>query len=183
MRERVGEMSHDDWMRESHDRELAHFYRTNRYCGECGSTTIRGEGLEIICTGCGAEIFPKLSPAIVVLVTRGDSALLVHARNFKSDMFALVAGFVEPGETLEECVAREVMEETGISISNIEYQGSQSWPFPSQLMTGFTAEWESGEIEFRDGELTAGGWFTRDNLPNLPLPGSLSRQLIDRWIG
>lgn len=182
LRARVGEFSPEEWLKESRERELMYFYRTNRYCGECGATTVRGDGHELLCTGCGQEIWPKISPAIVVLVMRGDKALLVHSRNFRGAMHALVAGFVEPGETLEQCVCREVMEETGLTIKNLQYRGSQSWPFPSQLMVGYTAEWADGEIEFRDGELSSGGWFDRTQLPELPLSGSLSRMLIDSWI-
>ena len=182
LREQVGRMSPEEWRRVSAERELEHYRNVNRFCGSCGAEVRPGEGLQLLCTGCGREIFPSISPAIVVLVRRGEKALLVHARNFKRPMYALVAGFVEPGETLEECVAREVAEETGLVIGNIAYAGSQSWPFPSQLMIGFHADWKEGEIEFHDGELSDGGWFSRENPPVLPLPGSLSRRLIDEWL-
>ena len=118
----------------------------------------------------------------MVLVTKGEEALLVHAANFKRPFHALVAGFVEAGETLEECVAREVREETTLEIEDIRYFGSQSWPFPHQLMLGFTARWREGEVRFADGELTSGGFFRRDALPDLPTPPSLSRAIIDAWI-
>ncbi len=134
------------------------------------------------CTVCGREDFPNLSPAILVLVKRGEKALLVHARNFTRPMFALVAGFVETGESLEECVMREVREETSLEINNIRYFGSQSWPFPSQLMIAFTADYSSGDIIFADEELTQGGWFDRENVPLLPTLPSLSRRLIDAWL-
>lgn len=182
LREYAGRATADEWHRLASERELEYYRHSNSHCGICGAETKAGEGLALLCTGCGAEIFPKLSPAIVVLVTREDKALLVHARNFKRPMYALVAGFVEPGETLEQCVAREVMEETTLEIGDIRYLGSQSWPFPSQLMVGFTARWRAGEIRFADQELSDGGWFTRGNLPELPLPGSLSRWIIDMWI-
>lgn len=182
LRGRIASMSKEEWHDESAKRELEYYRATNRYCGSCGAETEAGEGLAIICKNCGREIFPSLSPAIVVLVTRGEKALLVHARNFRESMFALVAGFVEPGETLEECVAREVLEETGLEVDCVRYRGSQAWPFPAQLMVGFTARWRGGEIQFRDGELSAGGWFSRDSLPVLPRPGSLSRLIIDDWI-
>ena len=106
----------------------------------------------------------------------------MHADNFKRPFHALVAGFVETGETLEECVAREVREETTLEIEDIRYFGSQSWPFPHQLMLGFTARWREGEVRFADGELTSGGFFRRDALPELPTPPSLSRAIIDAWI-
>ena len=136
----------------------------------------------MICPGCGREFFPQLNPAIVVLVTKGEEALLVHAADFRRPFYALVAGFVETGETLEECVAREIREETTLEVEDIRYFGSQSWPFPHQLMLGFTARWKSGEIRFADGELTSGGFFRRENPPLLPTPPSLSRAIIDAWI-
>ena len=140
--------------------------------------------ISLKCESCGREIWPQLSPAMVVLVTRndGNEALLVHAANFKhADVHALVAGFVETGESLEQCVAREVKEETSLDIGNIRYAGSQSWPFPGQLMVGFTAEYKGGEIRLADGELTSAGWFTRENHPPLPSQPSLSRRIIDLW--
>ena len=141
--------------------------------------------ISLKCDACGSEIWPQLSPAMVVLVTRkcGEEALLVHAANFRhSDVHALVAGFVETGESLEQCVAREVKEETSIEVSHIRYVGSQSWPFPGQMMVGFTAEYERGDIRLADGELTSAGWFTRDNHPPLPSQPSLSRRIIDLWL-
>ena len=183
LRERVAEFSKEEWRKLAAKKELEHFRSSNKFCGSCGAPTRQGDSLALVCTGCGREIFPSISPAIVVLVTRGDLALLVHARTFTRPMHALVAGFLEAGETLEECVAREVEEETGLLISDIRYQGSQAWPFPSQLMVGFTARYAGGEIEFRDRELSSGSWFSRDSLPLLPLPGSISRRLIDEWIG
>ncbi len=183
LRSKVADYSAEEWHHIASERELKHYHATNRYCGSCGAETRPGDGLALVCSGCGRLIFPGISPAIVVLVTRDDKALLVHARTFRDPVYALVAGFVEPGESLEECVAREVMEETGLEIGHIKYQGSQAWPFPSQIMMGFTAKWKSGEIEFRDGELSAGGWFSRDSAPRLARRGSISRRLIDEWLG
>ncbi len=162
--------------------ELLHWDSATIYCGRCGARMRRNSPISKLCEGCGTEIVPQLSPAVLVLVKRGDEALLVHARNFKRPFFGLVAGFVETGESLEECVAREVMEETTLSIGNIRYFGSQSWPFPSSLMIGFTAEYRSGEIRFADGELSQGGFFSRSNLPELPSPPSLARVMIDAWV-
>lgn len=185
-REEVGKYSPDEWREASGEQEREYFLQRNRFCGFCGAPTERFQRIGVRCKGCGKEIFPGLSPAIVVLVTRGsgsdEEALLVHAANFKRPMYALVAGFVEPGETLEQCVEREVKEETTLEIRDVRYIGSQSWPFPSQLMTGFRARYARGEISFADGELTSGGWYRRDSLPELPLPGSLSRAIIDAWV-
>lgn len=164
--------------------ELINWSDSVQYCARCGDKLHRATEISKKCEKCGSEYFPTLTPAIVVLVTRADGqALLVHAKNFvRPDMYALVAGFVETGETLEECVAREVMEETNLEIKNIKYFGSQSWPFPGQLMIGFTAEYTSGELKFADGELSKGGWFSRENTPELPTLPSLSRRIIDSWI-
>lgn len=173
------------WQLAARAQELDNFRHLHRYCGVCGGDMEDATAISRKCTRCGREIWPALSPAMVVLVTRndGEEALLVHAANFRhADVHALVAGFVETGETLEECVAREVREETSIEVTDIRYVGSQSWPFPGQLMTGFTARYKSGELRLADGELTSGDWFTRKNHPPLPSPPSLSRRIIDLWL-
>ena len=175
----------EKWLRAAKQQELQNFTNTNHYCSVCGAEMKESSDISRKCTGCGREIWPALSPAIVVLVTRngGEEALLVHAANFKNkEMYALVAGFVETGESLEQCVAREIREETTLEVSDIRYAGSQSWPFPSQLMIGFRAKYERGELCAADGELTSMGWFRRDSLPSLPTLPSLSRRIIDDWI-
>lgn len=171
----------DDYAAASKGAELIHWHASMRYCPACGTLLRRGGPISKICPACGSEHFPSLIPAVVVLVIRGREALLVHAANFRRPFYALVAGFVETGETLEQCVAREVREETTLEIDDIRYRGSQSWPFPAQLMLGFTARYRAGEVTFADGELTSGGFFSRDSLPMLPTPPSLSRALIDAW--
>ena len=128
-------------------------------------------------------MWPSLATAIIVLVHRGDEVLLVHARNFRGNFFGLVAGFVETGESLEEAVHREVMEETGLTITNLRYFGSQPWPYPSGLMVGFHADYVSGEIKLQKEELAAGQWFTKDNLPEIPEKLSIARRIIDDWLG
>lgn len=120
------------------------------------------------CPKCGREVYPSISTAILVLVRKEDSLLLVHARNFKGTFNSLVAGFLETGETLEECVAREVKEETGLDVTNITYFGNQAWPYPSGLMVGFIADYAGGEIRLQEEELSSGDFYTRDNLPELP---------------
>ena len=175
----------EKWQWASRAQELANFRKFHKFCGFCGGKMRQATDISLKCEACGREIWPQLSPAIVVLVTRnkGEEALLVHAANFKhADVHALVAGFVETGESLEQCVAREVKEETSLEIDNIRDVGSQSWPFPGQMMVGFSAEYKSGEISLSDGELTSAGWFTRDNHPPLPSQPSLSRRIIDLWL-
>lgn len=175
----------EKWQQAVRAQELKNFHKAHKFCGYCGGKMTPSSDISVKCTVCEREIWPQLSPAMVVLVTRndGEEALLVHAANFKhADVHALVAGFVETGESLEQCVAREIKEETSIEVSNIKYIGSQSWPFPGQMMVGFSAEYKSGEIKLSDGELTSAGWFTRNNHPTLPSPPSLSRHIIDLWL-
>ncbi len=183
IREAWGLLPEDDYAAVVKGAELINWSRDERFCSHCGCMLQRATTISKKCPGCGREYFPQLSPAIVVLVKKGDEALLVHARNFRrQEMMALVAGFVETGESLEQCVAREIKEETDIEVTDIRYVGSQSWPFPHQLMLGFTAEYAGGEVRFADGELSAGGFFSKDDMPAIPTPPSLSREIIDRWL-
>ena len=185
LRESWSRLGDRKWQMAARAQELQNFRQAHRFCGYCGGAMAEASEISLKCRECGREIWPCLSPAMVVLVTRneGEEALLVHAANFRHpEVHALVAGFVETGESLEQCVAREVKEETSINVSGIRYVGSQSWPFPGQMMVGFTAEYESGEIHLSDGELTSAGWFTRDAHPPLPSQPSLSRRIIDLWI-
>ena len=134
------------------------------------------------CTECGKEIWPQLATAVIVLIHKGDEVLLVRAKNFRTDFYGLVAGFVETGETLEEAVAREAFEETGVKITNIRYFGSQPWPYPCGLMVGFNADYVSGEIKLQEEEIAKGGWFHRNHLPEVPEKLSIARMLIDDWL-
>lgn len=162
--------------------EIIYWDINTKYCGACGAPMKMHTDISKRCTHCGKEVWPQLATAVIVLISRGDEVLLVHARNFKSDFYGLVAGFVETGETLEEAVQREVMEEVGITIKNIRYFGSQPWPYPCGLMVGFNAEYESGEIHLQQEELSKGNWFHRDNLPHIPEKLSIARKLIDHWL-
>lgn len=162
--------------------EILNWDRNTRYCPACGVPTHQISDIGKKCPECRQEFYPHISPAIIVRITKGDSILLVHARNFRGTFYGLVAGFLEAGETLEECVHREVMEETGLRIRNLKYFASQPWPYPSGVMIGFTAEYESGTIRLQDEELSAGAFYTRDNLPEIPRKLSLARKLIDDWL-
>ena len=162
--------------------ELLYWDRNTKFCGACGTPLKMHTGISKRCSNCGKEVWPQLATAIIVLIRRGDEILLVHAKNFKADFFGLVAGFVETGETLEQAVHREVMEETGISIDHLTYFGSQPWPYPSGLMVGFSANYVSGEIHLQQEELSKGGWFTKDNLPPIPEKLSIARMMIDNWL-
>ena len=134
------------------------------------------------CPRCGNEMFPAISPAILVLIRKGEEILLVRARNFRGTFYGLVAGFLETGETLEQCVEREVKEETGLQIRNISYFGNQPWPYPSGLMIGFVADYAGGEIRLQDEELSAAEFFSKDKLPEIPHKLSLARKMIDWWL-
>jgi len=135
-----------------------------------------------VCEACGRAFFPRISPAVITLVRRGREMLLAHNAKFPSGRHGLIAGFVEPGETLEETVAREVMEEAGIEIGEPRYVRSQPWPFPDSLMIAFEAEYRSGEARPDGEEIDHLGWFVPENLPDIPPPGSVARYLIDRFI-
>ncbi|MBQ8242686.1 MAG: NAD(+) diphosphatase [Bacteroidaceae bacterium] len=162
--------------------EILNWDKNTRYCPSCGVPTHQISDIGKKCPECRQEFYPHISPAIIVRITKGDSILLVHARNFRGTFYGLVAGFLEAGETLEECVHREVMEEVGLHIKNLKYFGSQPWPYPSGVMIGFTAEYESGSIKLQDEELNAGAFYTKDNLPEIPRKLSLARKLIDDWL-
>lgn len=161
--------------------ELLYWDQQTRYCGVCGSPLKWQTDISKQCPECGKEWWPSLAVAIIVRITRGDEILLVHARNFRGNFYGLVAGFVETGETLEQAVCREVWEETHLHIRNLRYFGSQPWPFPCGLMVGFTADYAEGEILLQKEELGGGGWFRRDNMPQIPDKASIARRLIDDW--
>lgn len=182
LRESFSLAGEDIYRRVGKAAELHFWDAQSRFCPVCGAKLRREAEIMKGCPDCGREYFPQVSPAIIVLVRKGEEALLVHAKNFSRPFFGLVAGFVETGESLEECVRREVREETGLEIGNIRYFGSQSWPFPAQLMVGFTADYVSGEIRFADGELSAGSFFTRASCPQIPTYPSIARSLIDSWL-
>ena len=129
------------------------------------------------------EVGPQLATAVIVLIYKGDEVLLVHAKNFKGNFYGLIAGFVETGESLEEAVVREVREETGLEIDSLRYFGSQPWPYPIGLMVGFTARYKGGNLRLQEEELSEGGWFHRNKLPQIPEKLSLARKLIDHWLG
>lgn len=162
--------------------EILYWDANTKFCGICGAPMKLHTDISKRCVNCGKEVWPQLATAIIVLIHRGDKILLVRARNFRSDFFGLVAGFVETGETLEEAVHREVMEETGITVDNLRYFCSQPWPYPCGLMVGFHADYVTGELHLQRSELSEGSWFGRGNLPTIPEKLSLARKLIDDWL-
>ncbi|MBO4851307.1 MAG: NAD(+) diphosphatase [Prevotella sp.] len=174
-------LPYDTYLKAGKCAEILYWDSNTKFCGVCGGPMRLHTDISKRCTCCGKEVWPQLATAVICLVRRGDEALLVHARNFKSDFYGLVAGFVETGETLEEAVEREVLEETGIRIRDIRYFASQPWPYPCGLMVGFFAEYAGGEIHLQRSELSRGGWFKSDSLPTIPEKLSIARRLIDHW--
>ena len=163
--------------------QIVDWDRTHLFCGRCGAplktkTTERAKE----CPSCGQLHFPRLAPAIIVLVERGRKLLLARSRHFLPGMYSVLAGFVEPGESLEEAVVREVKEEVGVDVKGVKYFGSQPWPFPHSLMIGFTATYAGGEISLNDEEIEDAGWFTADHLPQIPGKISIARKLIDWFV-
>ena len=157
------------------------------FCGRCGTATeLHQTEMARVCPSCGTLHFPRISPAVITLVHRDDGAvLLAQDRRFRAGFFALLAGFVEPGETLEEAVAREVREEVGVEVRDVRYFGSQAWPFPSQLMVGFFARHRAGEIAVQESEIVEARWFPLDALPdpeNRPAPFSIAGRLIVAYL-
>jgi len=169
-------------------RAIVSWRRRHRFCGTCGAKTLPAKsGHVLVCSdpSCRHEQFPRIDPAIIVLVSDGERALLGRQASWPVGRYSTIAGFVEPGESLEDAVAREVFEETGIEVDQIEYHSSQPWPFPSSLMLGFTAHARSTEVRLRDEELEDARWFDRADLASngtlLPPRQSISYRLIEHW--
>jgi NAD+ diphosphatase len=158
--------------------QLLHWDHTHQYCGRCGARTETKAGEHAkSCPTCGLVCYPRISPAVICAITSGNQILL--ARRSSMDYYSVIAGFVEPGETLEVCLRREIREEVGVEIKNINYFDSQSWPFPHSLMVAFTAEYAGGEIVADGVEIKEAGWFTAKNLPPLPPSVSIARRLVN----
>jgi len=175
------------WTAAGRAEQIVSWDRTHRFCGRCGEETQRVPTERArICPRCRLMQFPRLSPATITLVTRGENdeeALLAQGRQFGARFYSCLAGFVEPGESLEECVAREVLEETGIAVQDVRYWKSQPWPFPNSLMLGFRARYAGGELELQESEIVDAGWFRADSLPPHPSGGmSIAGWLIDDWV-
>ena len=164
--------------------QLLDWQNNHRYCGRCNTpTTMKTTEYAMACPSCGLLVYPRISPAVMVLIERGDELLLARSPHFRPGMFSALAGFVEAGETLEQCAHREVREEVGIEITNLRYFRSQPWPFPNSLMIAFFADYVSGVITPQPSEIEEAGWFSRRALPPLPHPVSIARQLIDAACG
>jgi NAD+ diphosphatase len=163
--------------------QLVEWERTHRFCGRCGTRTERSlHERARVCPTCRYTSYPRLSPVVIALIEHGQRVLLIRGRDFPEPFHSTVAGFVEPGESLEEALAREVREEVGVEIVESRYFGSQPWPFPHSLMIGFRATAAGEHLEIDPRELVEAGWFSREHLPRLPSDLSISRWMIDAWI-
>jgi NAD+ diphosphatase len=163
--------------------QVAEWDRSHRHCGRCGTPTLdKPDERAKQCPACGHVVYPRLSPAMMVLVTRGRELLLARANRFPNAMYSALAGFVELGESIEDCIHREVREEVGVEVDNLVYFASQSWPFPHSLMIAFTAEYAGGDMRPCDAEIADAKWFSLDALPQLPSTVSISRRLIEATV-
>lgn len=180
MREYFYGHTEQEAMLASRAKALISWRQNTKFCSKCGAMLQKHEGLTArVCPNCGQVVFPRIDPCIIVLVKRDGKILLARHVQRNQDIYACIAGFIEAGETVEHAVEREILEETGLKVKNIRYFGSQSWPFPSQLMLGFTAEWESGEIKVQEEEISDAQWFDPHHCPASPAPGSIAYRLIE----
>lgn len=164
--------------------QLIDWDRTHQFCGRCGAATEpKAEERVRVCPACKLSAYPRVAPAVMALVRRGRELLLGRGPHFPPGMYSALAGFVEPGESLEQCVAREVAEEVGVEVTNLAYFASQPWPFPHSLMIAFTCDWAGGELQPQAGEIEAAEWFDVFQLPKLPSRISIARRLIDAVAG
>lgn len=183
-----GRASEVEWLVAGRAVQLVEWARTHRFCGRCATPTEpAGNERAMRCPACGLMAFPRLAPAMITLVTRGEpgpdqEALLARGVQFRAPMYSCLAGFVEPGETLEAAVVREVREEVGIDVGGVRYWGSQPWPFPHSLMLGFRADYAGGDIVCDPHEIVDAGWYRKDALPPIPPGISIARKLIDVWL-
>ncbi len=183
-----GRSSEAQWFAAGRAVQLVEWARTHQFCGRCGSPTEPSTGERgMKCAVCGLVAYPRVAPAMITLVTRGEpgpdqEALLAQGVNFRGPMYSCLAGFVEPGEDLEGAVVREVREEVGITVGNVEYVSSQPWPFPHSLMIGFRAVYLSGDLVLQESEIVDANWYRRDDLPPIPPGISIARKLIDQWL-
>ena len=185
IRELIQLWSTTEFLQASRAVQLLEWRRNHKFCSHCGHTTeIHSKEYAMVCPACGYHQYPRVQPCVITIITKGDDELLLakSARN-KSNMYGLIAGFVEVGETLEEAVQREAFEEVGVKLKNICYMSSQPWPFPSNLMIAFHAEYDSGDIQLQLEEISDAQFFKFDQLPEIPFKGSIAHSMIMQVIG
>ena len=183
LRSLIGKTNHTIFSLAGRAAQILDWYRSHQYCGKCGLKTVdHPEDRAMVCETCSIHSYPRLSPSIITLIHDNDRVLLARNHRFPKDMYSTLAGFVEPGESIEETVHREVFEEVGVKIKNLEYLGSQPWPFPNSLMLGFLAEYDSGDIVLQEEEIEDAQWFSCDDLPMIPGKVAISRWIIDTYL-
>jgi NAD+ diphosphatase len=164
-------------------KQIVEWHETHRFCGRCGAETVPvTTELAKECPRCGMLFYPRLSPAVIVLVKREDTILMARSPGFPRGMYSVLAGFVEPGESIEEAINREVCEEVGVEVEDVRYFGSQPWPFPHSLMIGFTAEYAGGELRLEPAEIEDAGWFGVNSIPAVPPKASIARAMIEQFV-
>jgi NAD+ diphosphatase len=183
LRSLLGWVDEDFFAMAGRAKQIVEWHSTHRFCGRCGTGTVTtSEELAKECARCGMLFYPRLSPAVIVLIRRGDRVLLARSPGFPPGMYSVLAGFVEPGESIEEAINREVCEEVGVEVENLRYFGSQPWPFPNSLMIGFTADYAGGELRTEPTEIEDAGWFEVDDFPTLPPKVAIARAMIDEFV-
>ncbi len=179
IRERFAQLPAHEVMLIARAKALLEWRQNTKFCSRCGASLVDDEKITARdCPNCHQQVFPRIDPCIILRIEKEGKILLAKHTYRNQNIYACIAGFVEAGESLEQCVAREVFEETGLRVKNVRYFGSQSWPFPAQLMLGFTAEYESGEIRLQKEELADAQWFDPNDCPASPQPGSIAYRLI-----
>lgn len=178
-----GTLDEVTWTLAGRAAQLVDWQRTHRFCGQCATSTEPSPGERARrCPRCGLVAFPRLAPAVITLIEREDGrALLARNATFPAGLFSLLAGFVEPGETLEQAVERETLEEVGVTVGDVSYWGSQPWPFPHSLMVGFRARYAGGDLVLQEEEIAEAGWFAPDDLPGVPPTMSIAGRMIEAW--
>lgn len=184
LRDLLGLVPEQEWLDAGRAVQIVRWHRDHQYCSRCGRQVNEGEReFAKTCSSCNMILYPRLSPAVIMSVTDGERILLGRAHRYPRGMYTNFAGYVEPGETMEQAVLRELMEEVGIIVDDITYVGSQPWPFPHSMMAAFTTCFVKGEIRLNREELEDARWFSRDAMPErLPIAGSISRRLIDNYL-
>ncbi|MGK5734964.1 NAD(+) diphosphatase [Acinetobacter junii] len=185
IRELIQSWDTSDFLQASRAVQLLEWRRNHKFCSHCGHMTeVHSREYAMVCPACGYHQYPRVQPCIITVITKGpDEILLAKSAHNKSNMYGLIAGFVEVGETLEEAVQRETLEEVGLKLKNLRYMSSQPWPFPSNLMIAFHAEYESGDIELQVEEISDAQFFKFNELPEIPFKGSIAHSMITQIIG
>ncbi len=183
LRNLVGRLDDNSFTLCSRASQILNWKHSHRFCGRCGlPTSQHPTELARECISCSETFYPRISPCIIVLITHGNHILLARSERFKNNMYSTLAGFIEPGESAEDTLHREIYEEVAIRVKNVSYFGSQAWPFPGQLMLGFCAEYESGEIKADGNEIVDAQWFSTSSLPVIPGKSTIAGQLIRTYI-